>query len=133
MAPQGRKKRNPRSKPSFSLKGTLLYGVPFWIGSSLIGWYLKGWVGLKSATAGLVVLGIYIASEILVAEKSRKLSGGEAAALMVGSFLTRLLVLLIVSYLLYRFSNLNLLIFLATIAVGFTTLLFANIKNWLLD
>ncbi len=80
----------------------------------------------------MVVLGIYIASEILVAEKSRKLSGGEAAALMVGSFLARLLILLVVSYLLYRFSNLNLLIFLVTIAVGFTILLFVNVKNWLL-
>jgi hypothetical protein len=57
--------------------------------------------------------------------------GRKAVALIAASFVVRLSVLMVVSYLLYRFSDINLLFFLLSIALGFTTVLFISIKNWL--
>lgn len=131
MTPQNRRKKNPRKKPSFNLKEILLYGIPLWLGSPIAGFYFAGWLGFKSAIAGLIVLGAYIASEVLVREKSRKLPDSQAIALIVASSGARLIALLIVSYLLYQFSNLNLLILLLTVAFGFTAVLFISIKNFM--
>ena len=133
MAPRGRDRQNPRKKPSFNLKEILLYGSPLWIGAPLIGLLLEGWLGLKSALAGLLILTAYIASEVFVSERSKRLPDSTAVALIVASPGVRLIALLIVTYLLYRFTGLNLLILLATVAFGFTAVLFISIKNWLVN
>ncbi|MDI6817451.1 MAG: hypothetical protein QME41_09765 [Actinomycetota bacterium] len=113
------------------MKEILLYGIPLWVGLPLTGWYFEGWLGLKSAIVGLFILGVYIASEILVEKKSRKISGSDAVALMVASFGIRLIVLLVVALLVNYYSDLNLLVLLLTVALGFTAMLFMSVKNWL--
>ncbi|HEY3375676.1 MAG TPA: hypothetical protein VGK02_11550 [Candidatus Aquicultor sp.] len=121
----------PRNKSSFNVIEILIYGLPFWIGILVAAWFYKGLIGLESTLVGLGILSVFLASEVFVDKKSKRLSGAKAVALIAGSFGVRLIALLVVSYLFYRFSELNLFILLLTIAFGFTAILLISMKNWL--
>jgi len=129
VTPQSRK--SLRNKPPFNLREILLYGIPFWIGAPIAGWYLDGWLGFKSSVIGLLLLGAYIGSTAIVAEKTKRTSAKKAVAFAVASFWTRLFGLWLLVYLLSHALELNLLVLLLTVAFGFTAILAISAKNWL--
>ncbi len=136
MAPQSRKRKSLRIKPLFNLKQIVLYGSPFWLAALLVGWYVDGWLGVKSAIIGLILLGMYVGSSAGFAKKSdqylRK-SAAKVVWIQIAGFWFRLIALWIVALLILRIVQLNLLIVLTTLAFGFTIVLAISVKNWLTD
>ncbi|MHB8840767.1 MAG: hypothetical protein ACYC56_03095 [Candidatus Aquicultor sp.] len=136
MVPQSKKRTSLRHKPPFNLKEVVLYGLPFWIGALLAGWYFKGLLGLQSAFVGLIFLGLYVGSSVGFAKKSDqylKKSAGAVVSITVAGFWIRLIGLWLLAFLVSRIVQLNLLVVLVTIAVGFTVVLAISVKNWLRD
>jgi small-conductance mechanosensitive channel len=126
------RKKSGRYSLSFDVGEILLYGVPVWLGAPALGWYFAGATGLKSATVGLVIVAFYIAAEIFAAERFKVIrDNGKAIAFLIGSLIARIAVLLVASYLMYRFTAFNLLALLLTVVAGFTAMLFISTKNWL--
>lgn len=133
MAPRRKKRQGPRNKPPFNLREILIYGIPFWVGAPIAGWYFDGLLGLKSSVAGLLLLGAYFGSTAVIAEKSRKTSAKKTVALAVAGFWARLFGLWLLIFFLSRVLELNFLVLLITVAFGFTAILAISVKNWLRD
>lgn|GEM_PF-2451990 len=133
MTSLSRKRPSPRYKSLFDTRAILLHGLPFWIAAPIIGWYINGWLGLKSSLIGLLVLGLYVGSTVTATKKSQRFSAKKAVAFAVGGFWVRLIGLWIVVFSLSRFLELNLTLLLSTVAVGFTVVLAMSVKNWLRD
>lgn len=133
MTPLSKKRLSPRYKYLFNIGEILLHGLPFWIAAPIIGWYIDGWLGLKSSLIGLLILGLYVGSTGTVTKKSQKISAKKAVAFAVGGFWVRLIGLWIVVFSLSRFLKFNLTLLLLTVAVGFTVILAMSVKNWLQD
>lgn len=131
MAPPSRKRRSPRHRPPFDVKEILLYGLPFWVAAPIIGWYVDGLLGLTSSLIGLLLLGVYVGSAVIVTEKSRRVSAKKTVAFAVGGFWIRLIGLWVLVFILSRILVLNLLLLLLTVAIGFTVILAISVKNWL--
>ena len=131
MTPQNRQRPSVRHRGPFEIREILLYGLPFWIAAPIIGWYVDGWLGLKSSLVGLLVLGVYAAGTVIATEKSQKSSAGQAVAFAVGGFWVRLIGLWILVYLMSRILALNLLFLLLTVAIGFTVILAISVRKWL--
>jgi len=136
VAPQSRRSKSLRHKPPFNLKEIALYGLPFWAGALVAGWYFKGLLGLQSAFVGLILLGIYVLSSTGFIKKSDrylKKSAGAVVGIAVAGFWIRLIGLWLLAFLVSRIVQLNLPVVLVTIAVGFTVVLAISVKNWLRD
>lgn len=131
MTPPNKQRPSPRHSSLFDVREILLYGLPFWIAAPIIGWYVDGWLGLKSSLIGLLVLGVYTASTVIATEKSQKSSSGQAVAFAVGGFWVRLIGLWILVFVISRILALNLLFLLLTVAIGFTVILAISVRKWL--
>jgi len=135
MAPQDRRKSR-RGKPLFNLKEIAFYGLPFWVGAIIAGWYFGGLIGLRSAVVGLLLLGIYAGSEAgfaRLANRFQSKSPAKVVGVAVAGFWIRLIGLWVLAYVLSKLMQLNLLIILMIIAFGFTVVLAISAKNWLKD
>jgi len=131
VAPQSRKRKSSRNQSPFKVREILIYGSPLWIGAPVVGWYYDGLLGLKSALIGLLLLGVYIGSTIIAARESRRLSAKKTVAIAVAGFWIRLIGLWFLVFLLSRFVELNLLVLLITLAIGFTATVAISAKDWL--
>lgn len=133
MAPRIRRKQDLRNKPPFDLREILLYGIPFWVGAILLGWYFGGLLGLKSAVVGLILLGIYVGSSTIVTKKfdqARKKSANKAMVIVLAGFLIKIIGLWLITFLLTLVVELNLPILVLTIAFGFSITLIIAILDW---
>lgn len=118
------------------MKEIALYGLPFWIGAIIAGWYFGSWVGLRSAVVGLILLGIYAGSEAGFAKLANRFqvkSPAKVVGIAVAGFWIRLIGLWVLAYVLSQLVQLNLLIILMIVAFGFTIILTISAKIWLRD